>query len=165
MATRKKIKTQTFAPIPDSVDPNDIVMVRNGFNGRLVYISPRTQERYSWDEYGDEVEMEVRELRAAKGSQKAFFENNWFMFDDEYSWVIPYLGVTKYYESAVTIENLQGILNASPSEIQNVCDRLNSGQRESFILMVREKYHNGEIDSLKTINALEAGLGIKLTEH
>ena len=165
MATRKKKTTQTFAPIPENVNPNEIVMVRNGFNGHLVYISPRTQERYSWDGYGDEVEMEIRELRSAKGSQKAFFENNWFMFDDEYSWVIPYLGVSKYYENAVTVEQLEEIIDKSPSEIKKWCARLNEGQRDSFVLMVKEKYFNGEIDSMKTITALETGLGIKLIER
>ena len=55
---------------------NMIVTVRNGFNGRLVYKSPRTGERFVWDEFGDEQDLEFQELRNARNSQKAFFENN-----------------------------------------------------------------------------------------
>lgn len=165
MATKKQVDKKTYPPIPENVDPNDIVMVKNGFNGHLVYISPRTQERYAWDSFGDEVEMELRELRSAKGSQKGFFENNWFMFDDEYSWVIPYLGVSKYYEDALTIDQLEAVFTKTPSEIKRICAQLNNGQRESFIYMTKERYANGELDSMKTISALEVGLNIKLTER
>lgn len=162
---KKKIDTQKFGDIPESVSPNDIVMVRNGFNGRLVYISPKTQEKYTWDSYGDEVEMEVKELRTAKGSQKGFFEKNWFMFDEEFSWVIPYLGLTKFYENTIPIDKLEEVFDKTPSEIKRLCLQMNDGQKHSFIYMAREKYANGEIDSMKTISALETGLGINLIER
>ncbi len=159
-STKKK-----YADIPEEVSPNDIVMVRNGFNGRLVYVSTKTGEKYVWDSFGDEAEMEVKELRTAKNSQKNFFVNNWFMFDDEYSWIIPYLGVSKLYDNAMTIENLQGVLKKTPSEIKKVCSSLNDAQKRTLTYMVKELYANGEIDSLKTVSALESGLGISLSER
>ena len=165
MATKKTINKKTYAPIPEHIEPTDIIMVRNGFSGKLVYVNPRTQERFAWDSFGDEVEMELRELRNAKGSQKAFFENNWFMFDDEYSWIIPYLGVTKYYDNALSIDEIEKIFTKAPATIRRICDELNEGQRESVVHMARAKYALGEIDSLKTIGALEEGLGINLTER
>lgn len=165
MAKQKDIETLTFSPIPDDVSPNDIVMVRNGFNGRLVYVSSKTGEKYSWDEYGDEVEMEIKELRTAKGSQKGFFEKNWFMFDEEYSWVIPYLGLSKYYEHTIPIEKLEGIVDRTPAEIKRICAHMTSGQKDSFTYMVRRKMADGEIDSTKTIKALEEGLGVSLSER
>lgn len=154
-----------YAEVPEDVSPNDIVMVRNGFNGRLVYVSTKTGEKYIWDELGDETEMEVKELRTAKNSQKKFFEDNWFMFDDEYSWVIPYIGVTKYYENAVTIDSLKGVLKKTPAEIKKLCAKVNDGQKRTLIYLVKELYANGEIDSLKTVSALEEGLGISLSER
>lgn len=159
-STKKK-----YADIPEDVTPNDIVMVRNGFNGRLVYVSTKTGEKYVWDSFGDETEMEVKELRTAKNSQKSFFENNWFMFDDEYSWIIPYLGVSKLYDNAMTIENLQGVFKKTPTEIKKFCAKLNDAQKKTLVYMVKESYANGEIDSLKTLSALEDGLGIFLSER
>ena len=164
MAT-KTINKPKYADIPESVAPEDIVYVRNGFNGMLTYISNRTGETYVWDEYGDEVEMDIRELRAAKGAQKGFFEKNWFMFDYEYSWVIPYLGIAKYYENTIAIDDLPKIFDKKPSEIKKICEKMPRGQKKSFSYMAREKYRNGEIDSLKTVSALEEGLGISLSEH
>ena len=64
--------------IPKDIDPNQIIIVLNGFQGKLVYESPRTHEVYRWDAFGDEQEIELRELRNAKSSAKKFFMNNWF---------------------------------------------------------------------------------------
>lgn len=164
MAAKAK-SSPKFAQIPDNVSPEDIVYVRNGFNGTLTYISTRTGETYVWDAYGDEVEMDIRELRTAKGAQKGFFEQNWFMFDEEFSWVIPYLGVTKYYENTIPIDELMDILDKKPTEIKKLCAKMPKGQKHSLAYMVQEKYRNDEIDSLKTIAALEEGLGISLSKE
>lgn len=164
MATKTQSKPK-YSDKPANVSPEDIVYVRNGFNGTLTYISTRTGETYVWDSFGDEVEMDIRELRTAKGAQKGFFENNWFMFDYEFSWVIPYLGVTKYYDNSVSIEDLPKVLKKKPTEVKKICENMPRGQKLSFVYMVREKYRNGEIDSLKTVAALEEGLGITLSER
>ena len=164
MIKKQETEGKTFAPIPDDVSPNDIIMVRNGFNGRLIYVSSKTNEKYIWDSFGDENEMELKELRMVKGSQKGFFEKNWFMFDDEYSWVIPYLGLTKFYEDTISIDEMDDLFKKSPTEIKRVCSKLNTGQKESMRNKAREKYSNGDIDSLKTIRALEEGLNISLSD-
>ena len=52
--------------IPKEVDPHQIVTVRNGFQGRLVYKSPKTGERFVWEAFGAEQDMEIGELRNAK---------------------------------------------------------------------------------------------------
>ena len=62
--------------IPKDVDLEQYITVKNGFHGRLIYISNRTKERFVWEEFGDEQEMQLRELRDAKNSKKDFFINN-----------------------------------------------------------------------------------------
>lgn len=161
----KEVTKKKFGEIPENVDVNDIVMVRNGFAGRLVYVSPKTKEEYIWDSFGDEVEMDIKELRTAKSSQKKFFEYNWFMFDDEYSWVIPYLGVAKMYENSISIDDIDNILSKSPTEVKRLCGKLNDGQRKTMIYMVKKLFADGDIDSLKIVSALEDGLGISLTDR
>lgn len=146
------------------VDPHEIVVVRNGFNGILVYISKKTGEKFVWDSLGDEQEMEVGELRQAKNSSKAFFINNWFMFDEEYQWVIDYIGARMYYKNAIGIDNLDELFSLSAEEIEDRVSKLSQGQRQSLIYMAREKEANGEIDSRKVTSALEKSLGISLTD-
>lgn len=146
-------------------DPSQIITVRNGFRGRLVYISPRTKETFVWDNFGDEQEIELRELRNAKSAAKKFFSNNWFMFDDEFLWVIGYLGVSQYYKNSLQINDFDRLFDKSPEEIENIVSKLSQGQKRSVAYTAREKVANKEIDSIKTISVLEKALGISLTER
>lgn len=147
---------------PKKINPNTAVPVRNGFHGRLVYISKRTGERFIWDSYGDEQYIELNELRNAKGSSRAFFENNWFMFDDD--WVVDYLGVGPYYKNAVPIDSYDEIFNKTPSEIEKMVSEMNGAQRRSMAYRARALIEDGTIDSNRTISALEKSLGIELVE-
>lgn len=145
----------------EAIDESQYVTVRNGFHGTLVYISQRTKEQFDWPEYGDEQEMELRELKSAKAGQKAFFTNNWFMLDD---WVIKYLGVENYYKHTVDQRGLNELLRSAPDKIISEISKMNEGQKSSVGYRVREMIESGEIDSLRVITALEEALGIELIE-
>jgi len=145
----------------EKVDEAQYVTVRNGFHGALVYISSRTGERFNWPEYGDEQEMELRELKGAKSSQKAFFTENWFLLDD---WVIQYLGVEAYYKHSADRHELDHLLKAAPDKIASEIAQMSHGQREAITYRAKEMIKSGEIDSLRTITALENALGVELIE-
>lgn len=151
--------------IPKDVDPATIITVKNGFQGKLVYISPRSRERFVWEEFGDEQEMELRELRNAKSSAKSFFENNWFMFDDEDSWVIPYLGLNRFYKYAIKLEDFDEIFEKTPDQIKKIVEGMSVGQRKSLSYRARQLMADGEIDSRRVISALEEALGVELIER
>ena len=151
--------------VPKEIDPNQIVIVLNGFQGRLVYESPRTHEVYRWETFGDEQEIELRELRNAKSSAKKFFMNNWFMFNEEDAWVIDYLGLNQYYKNALNLEEFDELFKKSPSEIEKVISKLSAGQKKSVAYRARQLVLAGEIDSNKAIAALEKSLGIELIER
>ena len=68
---------QTF--VAKDIDPDQYVTVRNGFQGRLVYKSRHTGEKFIWDTFGAEQDMELSELKRARSSSKKFFINNWFI--------------------------------------------------------------------------------------
>lgn len=148
--------------IPKEIDMNQYVVVRNGFQGTLVYISPRTGEKFVWDGFGAEQEMELRELRNAKAASKRFFADNWFMFDDE--WVIDYLGVRQFYQNALPLEKFDEIFKKSPTEIKKAVSSMSDGQKKSVAYRASELIASGEIDSRKTISALEEALGVELIE-
>lgn len=154
--------TQEKKIVPKKVDINQFITVRNGFQGRLVYISTRTGERYVWDSFGAEQELELRELRNAKNSNKKFFVNNWFMFDEE--WVIDYLGVGQFYKNSLKLSEFDEIFKKSPEEIHEIIAKMPEGQKKSLAYRARELVIAGEIDSRKMITALEESLGIELIE-
>lgn len=151
--------------VAKEIDQNQIIVVHSGFHGRLVYCSPRTTEKFVWSEFGDEQEMELRELRNAKSSKKKYFENNWFMFDEEYEWVISYLGLTQYYKNALSLDNFDALFKKTPGEIEKSIAKLSKGQKKSVGYRAKQLIADGEIDSNKAIAALEKSLGIELVER
>lgn len=154
--------TEREVLIPKEIDPSQYVGVRNGFQGMLIYKSPKTGEIYTWDSYGDELEMELRELRNAKTSSKAFFINNWFMFDEE--WIVDYLGVRQYYKNAIRPEDFDKIFDKSPAELKKAIAGMPDGLKRSVAYRASQLIGEGGIDSRKTIAALEEALGIALIE-
>lgn len=158
-------KVEEAPIVPKNVDPTTIITVKNGFNGRLVYISQRSHERFVWDEFGDEQEMELRELRNAKSSAKKFFENNWFMFNDDDAWVVQYLGLNRYYKYAVKLEDFDDLFEKSPDEIKKIIGGMSAGQKKSLSYRARQLVSDGKIDSRKVITALEEALDIELIER
>lgn len=150
--------------VPKDINPNQIIVVVNGFQGRLIYESPRTHEVYRWDGFGDDQEMELRELRNAKSAAKKFFINNWFMFNEDDLWVIDYLGLNQYYKNALKLEDFDKLFTKSPSEIEKAVSKLSEGQKKSVAYRARQLVMDEKIDSIKAITALEKSLGIELVE-
>jgi hypothetical protein len=148
--------------VPKEVDVNQLITVRNGFQGKLSYRSKRTGEKFVWSEFGDEQEMELRELKAAKNTYKKFFTENWFMFNER--WVPEYLGVSKFYKNSLPIDNFDEIFDLTPEKLKQRIKLLSNGQKKSLAYRARVLIAEGEIDSLKKISVLEEALGTELIE-
>lgn len=148
---------------PKDVDMSQYVTVRNGFQGRLVYKSSRTGEKFVWDNFGSEQDMELRELRNARNSAKEFFVKNWFMFDED--WVVDFLGMKQYYRHAVNIEDFDKIFSKPAAELKKIIGNMSDGQKRSAAYRARQLIADGAIDSNKSIAVLEETLGIELVER
>ena len=148
--------------VKQTVDMNTIIPVRNGFQGTLIYKSRRTQELFEWGAFGDEQDMTIQELRDAKNSSKSFFENNWFLIDDPE--IIEYLGVSQYYKNALSYADFDNLFKNSPEEIKRIVSGLSDGQKRSVAYRAKQLIADGEIDSIKIINALEESLSVELIE-
>ena len=147
----KKAAEKTVKPIvPKDIDPEQYVTVRNGFQGRLVYVSKHTGERFVWDQFGAEQEMELHELKNAKNSYKKFFENN---------------GVQRFYRNAVRIEDFDEIFQKDAKTISEIISDMSDGQKKSVAYRARVLIADGAIDSNKAITALEESLGVELVER
>ncbi len=149
--------------VKSNLDPNTIITVKNGFHGQLVYKSKKTSETFIWEGFGDEQDMELQELKNARNSARAFFENNWFLIDDPE--VLDYLGVTQYYKNALTYETFDELFKKKPSEVKAILAKLSKGQRNSVAYRARQLIADGLIDSLKVIDTLEECLEIELIER
>lgn len=159
-----KEHVETPEIIPHEIDDTQYITVRNGFHGTLVYISRRTGEKIVWDEFGAEQDVELRELKYAKNSRKNFFTNNWFMFNEEDSWVLKYLGVDRFYKNAIGIDGFDNIFKMKPRELEKAIAALSAGQKKSVAYRAYELIAEKKIDSLSVIETLERALGIQLME-
>lgn len=149
--------------VPKDIDPSQYVTVRNGFQGRLVYKSKRTGERFVWDSFGAEQDMELSELRNARNSNKKYFINNWFMFDEP--WIVDYLGMGKYYRFAISIQDFDKLFTKPASETEKTIANLSDGQKQSVAYRAKQLISEGGIDSNRLIATLEKCLGIELIER
>ena len=149
--------------VSKDIDPSQYVTVRNGFQGRLVYKSKRTGERFVWDSFGAEQDMELSELRNARNSNKKYFINNWFMFDEP--WIVDYLGMGKYYRFAISIQDFDKLFTKPASEIEKTIANLSDGQKQSVAYRAKQLISEGGIDSNRLIATLEKCLGIELIER
>lgn len=147
---------------PKNIDPDSTVVVKNGFQGKLVYKSKKTGEVFEWEEFGDEQEMELAELRNAKTSAKKFFINNWFMFDDPE--IIDYLGLSQYYKFTLNVDGFDDIFSRDPNEVGVILDKLSVGQKRSVAYRAKQLVSDGKIDSHRLMKKLEDHLGIELIE-
>ena len=148
--------------VAKDIDPTQYIIVRNGFQGKLIYESPRTGETFIWEDFGSEQEMELRELKNAKNTRKKFFMNNWFMFDED--WIIDYLGVKQYYKHALKIDEFDTIFTYPLEKLKKTLSQLSEGQKKSIIYRAKVLIADGSIDSLKAIATIEEALGVDLTE-
>ena len=149
--------------VPKKFDPNQVVTVLNGFQGVLTYRSKKTGEKFRWDGFGSEQDMELSELKSAKNSNKKYFINNWFMFDDPE--IVDYLGMSQYYKFALNIHDFDNLFSKSPSEIESIIRNLSQGQKKSVAYRAKQLIASGEIDSNKVISTLERCLGVELVER
>lgn len=147
------------------VDMNQYITVRNGYPGQLVYTSKRTGERFFWEHYGDEQDMTLMELRNARNTSKKFFDHNWFVFDEEYDWVIDFLGVRAFYNNIINLEGIDALFKKTPKQIEKELAALTNGQKRTIGYRAMEMIRDKEIDSLAVIDVLEKGLGVALIER
>lgn len=164
--TKEDQAVQHVKPVvPKDVDQAQMITVKSGRHGRLIYKSPRTTEKFVWPEFGAEQDMELRELRNAKNTVKKYFRDNWFMFDEEFEWVIDYLGVRPFYKNALTLDSFDSLFTKPATEITRIIAGLSDGQKKSVGYRARQMIADGEIDSRRSIDALEKALGIELIER
>lgn len=142
---------------------DEYVTVRNGFQGKLVYKSSRTGEKYVFEKFGDEHEMEIQELKKARNDSKKFFESNWFLIDDPE--VIDYIGVREYYKDALTYDEFDKLQDMTAEEISERLSNVSEGQKISIAHHARALVKEGKIDSIKAITVLEKCLGVGLVDH
>lgn len=151
-----------------SIDDNYLVPVRSNCDGELIFIGGGYEEK--WYGVGEVQTLPWEEVKAIRKYTRAFFENNWIMFEktDEYtpSQMYEALGVGKYYATGDKFKDFDEVLAMKPKEIADYLQEMTSGYRESLTAYAKGLVNNDDprVDSKAKRNALEKVLGVDFSE-
>lgn len=156
----KNIKNKVKAK--PKLDLHDEVLVKNGYCGELNVLLPKSKYVITFSEFGDDDYIELAELKALRNSKPIFFERNWLIIEDDN--VIDFLNVGKYYADYLTVEDIDELFELSVDEMIAKIQKLNQVTRDNIARRAVDMIKDGNIDSVKKIEALEEELGYNLTE-
>lgn len=147
-----------------TIPANEEILVYNGYYGMLTYKSKRNGTPLLFTAFGDSDYIPFGELQTMRSTQPKFFSENWILIaDDE---VIEALGVGKYYKNSLrSIEEFEEVFSKPIKQLKTIISQLPRSQKEALFCIARDKVQSGEIDSKKTIQALEEAFGVPFEEE
>ena len=160
-------------PIKKSVKLDDTVLinVKSNTYGTLFFRNPRTGDATEWSHFGDVEQLTMGDLRAMKGTQRAFYENQWIYImgveDEGYEDVTAddickTLMVSQYYKNILDPDNFDQIFAWPENKIKDRVSMMGSGAKMNLMVAANTAIKNGKLDSLKRIKVLEELLGCEL---
>lgn len=155
-----KVKTAPKLKVRENIPMNELVTVRNATQGQLNIVD---SDGFSnvMDNFGDEIEMEMSELFVLKKRYPRVFKENWIELTPI---VLNALGVEKFYQGAMKIDELDELFQLSEKEIKEKVSKLNDVTKRSIGMRAINLIETGELDSVKKIKAFEEALGYQLIE-
>lgn len=140
-------------------DPSDPILCRSITVGKLCMEGINTKMVYRWMGYGDEIEVEYRDLASAVRSHSQFIFAPYFIIEDD-AFIDEFAELNKFYNEKFTVKELSEILAMSEGAMEDAISILPKGAKEQFVNIVSTKISSGELDSVRKIKALERILDV-----
>jgi len=157
------VKAPTKRKVKEDIPLNTMVKVVNGTYGQLIYKSKKnTGMKLVWSKFGDDEFMELSELLSARNTDRRFFEQNWWLIEDED--VLQYLGVAQYYQNTINLEDFEHLFTESAKDIAEKVSAMSDGLKRTVAARAYELIEAGEIDSRSVIQALKESTGYDLMD-
>jgi hypothetical protein len=142
------------------IDPNQEVLVMNNTSGKLIYVSPRTQNQWIFERYGDEDYMPLFELQTMKSQARKFFEQNWIVVKDKDAY--DFLKLDNFYKGVYDPEDLDELFDQSVEDINREIDNASPNVKSLILAKAREKFKSGELTDYRKIKLIEDKLEAKI---
>lgn len=150
----KTSKKKTFAQ-------SDGVLCASITQGILNVEGSKTGMIYRFSDYGDETEIEYRDLVGLiRTKDKAVFEPRFVVMDEDF--IAEYPALKKYYDDEFSLQNIKEILTLPEKRMIEEIKKLPTGALESLKSIAAEQIYTGEIDSVRKIKALDSVFGTDL---
>lgn len=166
-------ETKAAVPVKPKLTDMAMVNVQSNVYGELIYVNPRNGDTTKWGEFGDVQPMSLGDLRAMRGTQRAFFENNWIyvkeVLDDGYDActaedVYRYLTVSQYYKDVLDPDNFSTLFTMPAAELQRRISMMSEGAKMNLVVASNDAIRDGTLDSIRKIKVLEDALGCELLD-
>ena len=142
---------------------DELVYVKNLTGGKLIYHSRSINGYYvEWQEYGEEVPIEMRELINMKNTDRIFFTENWIEVDIA---VLRDLKMDMYYKDSITFDEIESIKNDDVEKIIKKIKKAKPIIKNSIGIRVMKMIEDGELTNVNTIKKLEEAIGCELFER
>ncbi len=154
------------------LDDSVLISAKSNVFGELIFVNPRTGDRTTWSSCGDVQTLTMGDLRAMKGTQRAFFENQWIYItgveEAGYEDISPEdiykaLMVTQYYKNILDPDNYAEIFSWPSDKIRETIGYMSDGAKMNFVVAANTSIADGSLDSIKKIQLIESCLGCELT--
>lgn len=161
----------TARPGLTKLDDSVLITVKSNVFGELLYINSRTGDKFTWSGCGDVQDLSVGDIRAMKGTQRAFFENQWIILTgiDEPGYedisaeeIYKILMLSQYYKNIVDPDNYTAIFSWDLPKMKEAVNSMSAASKMNLVVAANTCIVNGTLDSLKKIKALEECLGCEL---
>lgn len=137
------------------------VMCRSSVIGGLWLDGPKSKLTYRWIEYGDEEEVEYKDLVALVRSKSSYIYNPMFIIEDE-DFIEEFPQLKKFYDEQYSVKELSDVLKLPINSMVATINTLPAGAIESLKNIASTQVVNGELDSVKKIKALDECFGTEL---
>ena len=142
-------------------DQSDGIICRSITQGGLYMEGAKTKILYEWNDYGDESEVEYRDLVAEIRSKSQFVFRPCFIIEDE-DFIKEFPQLERFYKEKYTIKDLRGILAMDATEMIETIKTLPKGAADSLKSIAAQQVSTGQLDSVKKIKALDEYFGTDL---
>lgn len=142
-------------------DPEDGILCRSVTVGGLCLTGIKSGMFYRWTEYGDETEVEYRDLAGMVRTKSPYIYNPQFVIDDE-DFITEFPQLQKFYEDSYTITDLESILSLPVQDMIANIEQLPGGAKETIKNIASSQIADGRLDSVRKIKALDDIFGTEL---
>lgn len=148
-------------PTKKTFKQSEGVLCRSVVNGIVIMEGSRSSMPYQWSGYGDEVEVEYRDLVAAVREKNGYIMNPWIVvLDDDFVAEYPFLA--DIYAKQYTSNDLADVLRLSVPQMLEEIDKMPGSVKKTLSGMAATWVNDGRLDSVKKIKALDDVLGTNL---
>lgn len=135
-------------------EQTDYIRCRSVVSGGLYLEGFKSKQVYAWTEYGDETEVEYRDLVSEVRQRSEFvFGPRFIVEDDDFIEEFPQL--KQFYNQYYSVSELGSILDLPINQMAKKIEELPKGAKETMRTLAASRISSGLIDSVSKIKKLD----------